>query len=116
MKQVQVGLVKGRHDLPVENYIFEEIQDVMEFDRLKKEAYQKLNKVVTELGENDKIVVYVTGLTAATIAVVNAWLQFRCQAGLVFRHYDRETGSWKTHEVEKPVEFSKYYQNAAYGI
>jgi hypothetical protein len=115
MKQV-LGLVKGRHDLPVADYIFNHVKDVLSFDKLQKEAYQKLEKLMKNLEENDKIVIYVTGLTAATIAVVNAWLQFRIQPGLVFCHYDRENGNWKEQEVEKPVEFSRYHQNAAYGI
>lgn len=34
MEKVIVGLIKGRHDMPVEEYIFEEINDVFDFGKM----------------------------------------------------------------------------------
>ena len=33
MEEVKVGLVKGRHELPVDDYIFDSIEDPMDFNR-----------------------------------------------------------------------------------
>lgn len=88
-KKLVVGLVEGRHELPVDAYIYGEIQDVLDFDFLQKRA----NEFISQLSEGDSLVVYVTGLTAATAAVITACMNRKVH--LVLKHYDRETGSYK---------------------
>lgn len=86
MKIIKVGLIKGRHELPVGNYIFDGEIDPMDFDNLGQIAEEWVKNHTKRL---DTVVLYVTGLTAATLAVVNACDTYGRR--LVCMHFDRET-------------------------
>ena len=43
MKEIKVGLIKGRHEMPVNNYIFNEINDVLNFDNMSKQIVNFIN-------------------------------------------------------------------------
>ena len=115
-KTLCVGLIPGRHDLPVEDYIFPESVDPTDLDGLNRlastwiEAHcvpsQKvglgLNQAdwhtdVLVWGSDVELVLYVTGLTAATTAVVRA-----CALNgisLTLMHYDRESGDYLPQQM-----------------
>lgn len=79
---VNYGLIKGRHDMPCEKYIFEEIdtKDIFNF------AYQE--KVINDfLAGKTSVTVYVTGLTCVTATLVACCLKQGIT--LVLMHYDR---------------------------
>lgn len=84
------GLVKGRHPLPVEDYIFEKIEDVLDFETLEKEATEKVAGV-------SHVDLYVTGLTAATVAVITAVKKAGGEISLF--HFDRDSGEYVRQEV-----------------
>ena len=89
MKNLNVGLVKGRHEIPaVSEYIFESINDVLDFEALEQGAAEffKDNK-------DSHVTVYVTGLTAATIAVIKA-SKVMTEGSLSFAHYNRDTETY----------------------
>ena len=83
-----VGLIKGRHELPVTNYIFEVIEDVTDFKTMEsvinnfvtttvgiKRTYGcGINQIgyedVEVLAGQKELIVYVTGLTAATATLI----------------------------------------------
>ena len=81
MKELKVGLIKGRHELPVTNYIFEgDIENPLAFQDLFRLANRRVIEIVGAEGDKfnikeDKLVLYVTGLTQATAAVINACIQ-----------------------------------------
>jgi len=94
MKVLNVGLVKGRHNLPVEFYVYNEIKDVLDFDALLLGAI----KFFKEHSNNNQIEynLYITGLTPATIAVIRAFSLTANEGDrLTFYHYDREADSFK---------------------
>ena len=91
MKELKVGLVAGRHEMPVKEYIFNSIPDVLDFEALSERAIQFWSKH----WNCDKVVIYVTGLTSAVLAVVDAWLELNVGSLLSFMHYDRETATYK---------------------
>lgn len=114
MEEMKVGLVKGRHELPVDDYIFDEIGDVTDFKAMDKVTKDfMVSKVglgqyfrrsdtatyedeVTSYGEKS-LVVYVTGLSAALAAVIKSCAR-NC-VPLTLMHYDRETGSYVPQQI-----------------
>lgn len=89
--QYKFGLCKGRHSVPVTDYIFPEEIDPTDFDGMTRMA----NAAIPD--DADAIDLYVTGLTAATLAVVSV-----CESrmiGLTAYHFDRETGDYLPQRV-----------------
>lgn len=71
MAKIELGLVSGRHPLPVEDYIFQEGDITFPINprELGKLVVKKFNDLGVEQQTGD-FVVYVTGLTPATTAVI----------------------------------------------
>lgn len=84
-----LGLVEGRHPLPVESYVFGEIQNVLDFDALNKGVEEKLANVN---GDKERLTVYVTGLTAATASIISYCASKGIE--LTLMHFDRESGNY----------------------
>lgn len=114
-KNLTVGLIKGRHDLPVQEYIFDNIEDVLNFDDIHRQVVDFLKKEVgvevgTGLGLNGcgnddvaifrgkkALTVYVTGLTAATAAVIQLCALNGVE--LTLMHYDSVVGDYKAQRI-----------------
>ena len=93
VKKIQrVGLIKGRHDIPVDRYIFDKIDDVTDQETLMNIAYHFIKKI-----DADVLEIYVTGLTVALIATLNVCKILGVQA--VLYHYDRESETYYEQEV-----------------
>lgn len=107
---VVVGLCASRHAMPVNSYIYPESVDPTDFEWMDKIAedfiLHHVGLTVTERQALDQrygedvscwsgkrtLIVYVTGLTACTSAVIKA-----CAlngVGLTLMHYDRESGEY----------------------
>lgn len=107
---VTVGLCASRHAMPVQEYIYPESVDPTDFEWMDKIAEdfvlhhvglttvtrqaldQRWGEDVPCWAGKRTLVVYVTGLTACTSAVIKA-----CAlngVGLTLMHYDRETGEY----------------------
>lgn len=107
---ITVGLIAGRHNLPVDKYIFEEIQDVLdiksihcrisEFLETEVGITQDFGTCINQCDYTDvegfwgqrHLVVYVTGLTVVATELVRM-----CAlngVSLTLMHYDRETGNY----------------------
>lgn len=80
------GLCEGRHQIPVDRYIFGSVIDPTDYVALLETA----NKAIP--ADCTRLVVYVTGLTPAMLAVV-AICNCR-RIALDAMHYDRDTGSY----------------------
>lgn len=88
---MKIGTVKGRHDLPVEYYIFEEeIKDPTNLEELYEIVEEKLENI-------DKVELYVTGLTVVTTTVINYCLD--TEKPLMLYHFDRETNTYYTQPI-----------------
>lgn len=101
MKNLKMGLVKGRHEMPVKMYVFNEIENVLDFNKLENEAWNVL-QIIFQVEEDDneakELHLYVTGLTAATVAVINAARSL--EIGVVLYHYDIVAKSYKAQPVK----------------
>lgn len=112
MEKVVVGLIKGRHELPVTEYIFDEsIENVHDYkgitghicnfvldavgisirtgQALNQQSYDDI-----ECFTGDKaLVVYVTGLTPVTAALIKVCALNGIQ--LTLMNYDSSTGEYR---------------------
>ena len=90
MKVLNVGLIKGRHNLPVEFYVYNEIKDVTDVETIEKEAVRFF-----EMNKADIYYIYVTGLTIALTSVIKAFVDVnKKDSALILMHYDRESNGY----------------------
>ncbi|MGT2930219.1 hypothetical protein ACVR1G_08340 [Streptococcus dentasini] len=88
-----LGLIAGRHDLPVQDYVFGEgditfpINPAYLYDVVRT----KLDHLDIKSGTGD-LTVYVTGLTPALVAVIK--LARDNGHYLTLMYHDRDTDSW----------------------
>lgn len=90
-----VGLIKGRHNLPetVTNYIWGgDIKDVTDVIRMEQHAMDWV-----QIHRPINLTVYVTGLTAALVAVIKACALYKIP--LTLMHYNRETKRYFSQRV-----------------
>lgn len=92
MEKVKIlGLCKGRHEIPgVDNYVYPTEVDPLDLDGLQNAAVQAVAGV-------ESVHLYVTGLTVALVAVINA-----CKAegvALTLYHFNRDTGDYYPQAV-----------------
>lgn len=81
-----LGLCKGRHEMPVDKYIFEEnITDPTDVCSLEKQAAEVLP-------QSGSVIICVTGLTVALIAALNVCRTRGVQ--VVLMHYNNATGEY----------------------
>ena len=86
------GLISGRHAMPVEEYVFDEIEDMFRFFDLEVKALSSIEKT------SDLLVLYVTGLTVATISVINVAKKLGYK-DVVLKHYNRDSGLYECQWV-----------------
>lgn len=93
MAVYKYGTIKGRHELPVENYFFEGDVDPTDFAAIA----EQVSKVIYTFDvKNVFLKLYVTGLTCVTAEIIaQMFLEYNpdnfC---LVLMHFDRETGEY----------------------
>lgn len=99
IKNIELGLVEGRHDLPVDTFIYQEgdITFPLDMKELAKIADKRLSELGAVSSFEDRfnptsINLYVTGLTAATTAVVRVALVKGYL--LTLYHFDRDSQTW----------------------
>lgn len=110
-----VGLIKGRHEMPVDSYIFNEIKDVFDFKTMEKTIVEFLvrevgieTRIGSGLNQNDytdiqifkgksKLVVYITGLTAVTAALIKICAMNG--VSLTLMHFNNATCSYEEQHI-----------------
>lgn len=108
MKKVY-GTIKGRHPLPVEEYIFEDaIENPRDLDSITEVIADKLDP-------GESVTLYVTGLTVVTTAVIRFCLKNLIP--LTLMHYDAVAQEYYPQVILSESEvFSLYYDHALYNI
>ena len=89
-------LCKGRHDIPAaeDGAIFPQNVNPINTGCLERMAEASLCK-----GKHtDELILYVTGLSVALVAVINVCRRHKIK--LILMHYDRESGNYYSQEVE----------------
>lgn len=89
LKELKLGLVKGRHEMPVDEYILEEVADPTDYEAIHVAVYQKLDQLVTQ---DNFVSLFVTGLTIVSIECI----QYFIEHGIEYQsmHFDLSTNSY----------------------
>ena len=104
MRTLEVGLCKGRHEIKnnmgdeVDEFIFEDIENPLDFDVLEGQASDFLHEI-HEVREIELLKLYITGLTPALtsfLALAQTWT-----GKITLMHYNRDTDRY----------VPQYYQN-----
>ena len=89
----KIGLCKGRHEIEeVKEYIFPQEVNPLDVKGLEEIALEIVSKI-----EADELHIYVTGLTVALIASLNACKKLNKK--VVLYHFDRTSGEYYPQEV-----------------
>ena len=90
----RMALCKGRHDMPseVQGAIFDCEVNPLDPNGLLREVIQS-----KKLENIDYLMLYVTGLTVALIAVMNACKMLGVR--IMLMHYNKDTGEYYPQEV-----------------
>ncbi|WP_304354791.1 hypothetical protein, partial [Brachyspira innocens] len=74
MKKLEYGLIANRHNMPVNDFIFNKIKDPTKIRNIEAEAYRKIKTIANDCKEEKyiKLDLYVTGLSVALISVIKA--------------------------------------------
>ena len=102
-KEIKIGVCKGRHEMPCDMYVFEEISDPTDVLWMKLES---LRFFVNNFGDEFKkreekietpLKIYVTGLTVALIEVMRFASCFFSDITLM--HYNSKTGDYYPQSI-----------------
>lgn len=88
------ALCEARHEMPVKSAIFPCAINPLDVSGLEDIALEKLSPY-----KEQQVAVYVTGLTVALVAVINACRTLNI--GLTLMHYDRESGSYYEQTIRQ---------------
>lgn len=115
METIKAGLIKGRHELPVERYVFDEIEDPFDFTKMRRQAEKFVmtscnvekayGQAVNSASYTDDciyegefaLVLYVTGLSSALAAVIRACAENGVK--LTLMHFDKESGDYRPQRI-----------------
>lgn len=89
------GLVSGRHPLPVDAYVLDEVKDVTDVAAIRDAVRESLDAKLS--ADDTSIALYVTGLTVITLEVVNYCVDHKL--GLTCYHFNRDTGDYFSQVV-----------------
>lgn len=78
--------------MPVDEYVFTEIEDMFNFGELERVAMNSIVKT------SDTLVLYVTGLTVATVSVINVAKNLGYKQ-IALKHYNRDNGLYECQWV-----------------
>lgn len=90
MNTTKIALCEGRHTMP------EGVQGSIFPNTLNPTDLKVINDIAMKFMDahrEDEVHVYVTGLTVALVAVINAAVKAQC-VNLTLYHYDRDTGDY----------------------
>ena len=108
MEKIIIGLIRGRHEMPVDKYIFEEgIKDMFDYDEIRNHItdfilnevgvdYEADGLIYSNKGEKS-LTVYVTGLTSVSCELVDLCNKYGVL--LTLMHYDRDTGAYRAQTL-----------------
>ena len=91
MEIIRMGLIRGRHELPVDNYVVDSVADPSDMAAIDRAVRSKLGKVfapymrkgtvnipnateyvdIPALVSSAELHLYITGLTSVALAVIN---------------------------------------------
>ena len=111
----KIGLVKGRHDMPVSDFLFEEIADIFDFDAMDEKASERLMELFPEVSletvacnasytdteryYRGSLDLYITGLSSALASVISACANLGID--LTLFHFNTATGEYVAQKMPR---------------
>ena len=103
MEKIIVGLIKGRHEMPVSEYIIDKIDNVLDFEEIEDKIGKFIDNNFTlkydcewTVYADKELVVYVSGLTYVTATLVGLCAQYNIN--LTLMHFNSVTGEYIPQE------------------
>ena len=92
----KVGLVKGRHEMPATEFIYDEIILDENFDETILEGLPAQSRywMNRNLPGTDKLELYITGFAPALTAFLIEWNKAQPDCELILMHYDAQNGGY----------------------
>ncbi len=87
------GLCAGRHEMPCTEFIFKEVKNPFDFNFLNKTIEEKLKNI----NSNEKIIIYVTGLTVLLTSVLKYCLKNNIKVEL--KHFNIATQEYVSQDI-----------------
>lgn len=112
---VNVGVCAGRHEMPVDNFIYDKIDDPTNVQALEETAWKWYRETVVPLrnkGLHVDINIYVTGLTVATVAILKVLIhchEWAIDDDYPTRVHNGEISLWHFDSVGQ-----KYYSQSVF--
>ena len=116
MENYNIGIVRGRHEIPVNDYFFDgELSSPLDFQTIEKIVWKKVEEITKphiEIGlainqasteevdiymSDIHLYVYVTGLTSVVAEVISACAHKGVR--LTLMHYDRDSGNYLPQRI-----------------
>lgn len=94
-KNMKVGLIRDRHRIPVDVFVFDFVRNPINIEQLNIESYNALSEIKRQGIEH--IDLYVTGLTTALVSVLNSCKELELDVTLW--HHNKQTGGYFRQEV-----------------
>lgn len=103
MINITVGLCKGRHAMPVDEFIFDRIDNVNNYAAMGEVVRDFLMPLIYDHKDEDiTLTVYVTGLTAAMLATVHEVAKLNAKGYKIHLdalNYDMIAGNYNRQSV-----------------
>lgn len=106
MNKVVVGLCENRHKMPIKDYIFKDIPNPSDIEKIEEEAFiwvykhcletQKIDDFILLKGKYE-LVIYVTGLTVALTSILKICQAYDIKVTLM--HYDKDNDNYIKQEM-----------------
>lgn len=88
-KILKIGVCEGRHEMPVDKYIYGQQVNPLDVIGLETQAEKRLLELK---GDCNQLHLYVTGLTVAVIATLKMAMEMF--DSVVLLHYNRDSNSY----------------------
>jgi hypothetical protein len=102
MATLDIGLISGRHPMPVSYYLWDHPVVAMDFEKMERHALEFIQKMAWD-GQAlapDNVRLFVTGYTPALTSFLNMWARYGYRLGikLTLMHWNAEVEDYIPQE------------------
>ena len=111
---IRVGMINGRHDMPVDIFIFDNVSEslMVDFPRQYRKAYSRIQEILDSKTSNstaNNLIVYVTGLTSVLASVIRVCLDLKVNLRLL--HWNPNRGKYYPQDIFTDFGDDKFIKN-----
>ena len=102
MASLDIGLISGRHPMPVSYYLWDNPVVAMDFKKMERHALEFIQQLARDDQDlvSDNLRLFVTGYTPALTSFLNMWARYGYMLGvkLTLMHWDNEVEDYVPQE------------------